>query len=114
MCQRLPCQIVIDKGGRSANTPETHPDKDERRGVHEVHGDDFPGLDSVNLLEPGAIAQRQHVRFVICPALSIVDDERPILGFRIAGMLLQNIEEIDPVGSLRGLGVTSYTEHGRD
>lgn len=46
VCQRLPAQVVVDKGRHAANARQAQPDKDKVCRVHKVQGDNLPGFDA--------------------------------------------------------------------
>lgn len=99
MRQGLPSQVVIDKRRLRAYGPQRKPHKHKGVGVFKVHGHDILGLDAKPALDPVAIAEDLVVRLRVRVRLAVKDEKRLVGVAGALGMALQDVEEVDCVGS---------------
>ena len=90
-------EVVIDECRRRSKAPNSEPQEDELRRVHEVESHNLPGSDRIVVLEPCRIFQDGLVHLPIGPFRAFEYEER-MVGRRLGlGMVLERVEMVDLV-----------------
>ena len=104
MHKRPSGQVVVDEGRDGADTPQTQPQKDKRRRIQEIHGDDFLWLDAVYSSQPVPIAQDGLVALAEGPRAPIIYDKGMVGGAGVEGVLFKHIEKVESSRSFGQIG----------